>query len=105
MLITKPHDKILLKTCLDGDKVLEGLGHLAAFDLEVPGMQEVVDPLLTAIVCLTGESRALDFGLQSWCIMEYEYRRPALVRVCSKSFFKVGRQQVHTSDWAISLSW
>ena len=33
---------------LDGNEVLEGLGHLATFDAEVPGVEEVVDPLVVS---------------------------------------------------------
>lgn len=41
--------RVLLEGLLDGDEVLEALGHLEALDVEVTGVQEVVHPL-TAVV-------------------------------------------------------
>lgn len=39
-------------TDLDGDEVLERLGHLKALDVKVTGVEEVVDPLLAVVVGL-----------------------------------------------------
>jgi hypothetical protein len=40
------------RTDLDGDKVLERFRHLQTFDVEMTGMEEVVDPLLAIMVRL-----------------------------------------------------
>lgn len=40
------------ETDVDGDEVLEGLGHLETFDVEVTGVEEVVNPLSAVVVGL-----------------------------------------------------
>ena len=42
-----------MKTHLDGNEVLERLGHLEPVDVEVTSVEEVVHPLSAAIVCLS----------------------------------------------------
>ena len=42
----------VFKDLLDGDVVLLSLGHLLAIDVELSSMPEVVDPIVTLVVCL-----------------------------------------------------
>ena len=46
---------VALQGLLDGHKVLQGLGHLAALDGQVSCVQEVVHPLVAAEASLTKE--------------------------------------------------
>ena len=55
---------VLREGLLDGDEVLEALGHLEALDVKVTRVQEVVDPL-TAVV--------LRLGLKKKKIYIYKY--------------------------------
>ena len=43
---------VALQGVLDGDKVLQRLGHLAALDGQVTRVQEVAHPVIVLIVCL-----------------------------------------------------
>jgi hypothetical protein len=43
---------VLAERLLDRDEILERLGHLEALDVQVAGMEEVVDPLVVAVVGL-----------------------------------------------------
>lgn len=49
--------QVSLSTHVDGDKVLERFAHLQPLNVQVAGMQEVVDPLLAAVVRLCTVSR------------------------------------------------
>ena len=40
---------VAVQHVLDGDEVLEGLGHFAAGDGEVPGVEEVADPVVVVV--------------------------------------------------------
>lgn len=44
--------RVLLQGILNGDEILEGLRHFAAFYRQVPGMKEVSYPMTIAVVSL-----------------------------------------------------
>ena len=49
--------RMFLQRLLNGNEVLQGLGHLAAVDLEVTGVDKVSHPRIVAIVSLEEETR------------------------------------------------
>lgn len=46
------------ESVVDRDEVLERLGHLESFDVKMPGVEEVVDPLSAVVVGLKGPQSA-----------------------------------------------
>ena len=61
---------VLLQRILDGDEVLQGLGHLAAFNGQVTGMQEIPHPVVIVVIRLQSNQ------LQGKCVLITEVSFP-----------------------------
>lgn len=42
-------------TCIDGDEVFQGFAHLQTFNVEMAGVDEIVDPSFAVVVRLEDE--------------------------------------------------
>jgi hypothetical protein len=66
--------RVLCKCLLDGDEVLERLAHLEPLDVQVPSVQEVVDPL-------PGQARPADAHSSSTASSQVCHRHHSAAKV------------------------
>lgn len=108
---------VLRQGVFNGDEILERFGHLAASDRQVPGVQEVSDPVIILKESLWGEkttTTAVRILLSLWLEMALNMLQFIISNYCLNVFCAFNdlrpvkvkeRLWFCTSDWANSLSW